>query len=145
MRLCIQRVSRAKVTVDSKIIGQIDCGALVLIGIKKEDPESAIEYLINKLIHLRMFKDENDRMNLSLLDKKYSCLIVSQFTLYGDCTSGRRPSFINTESPERAEKLYTSFVENLKIYLPVQTGAFGAYMQVELVNDGPVTFLIDSK
>lgn len=144
MRLVIQRVLSAKVLVESAIIGEISNGALVLLGIKKNDPESAIDYLINKLIHLRMFADKQKRMNLSLLDKEYSCLIVSQFTLYADLQSGRRPSFIEAEDPRRAKDLYQSFINKLQTHLPVQTGEFGASMQVVSTNDGPVTFILDS-
>lgn len=145
MRLLIQRVSYAKVTVDHQDVGTIGPGALVFFGVKKEDPESAIDYLVNKLIHLRMFTDDQAKMNLSLLDKGYSVLVVSQFTLYGDCSMGRRPSFTQSEQPDRAEKLYDTFVQKLKIELPVQTGIFGTKMEVSLINDGPVTFIVDSK
>lgn len=145
MRLLIQRVKRAKVTVEDAITGQIGPGLLVFFGVKKDDSESAIDYLVNRLINLRMFRDENDKMNLSVLDNQLSILVVSQFTLYADCTSGRRPSFTNSETPDRAEKLYNEFVSKLKNHLPVETGIFGAKMEVELINDGPVTFIVDSK
>jgi D-tyrosyl-tRNA(Tyr) deacylase len=144
MRLVIKRVLSAKVTVEDKTVGEISQGVLVYLGIKKNDSASAIDYLINKLIHLRMFSDEKDRMNLSLLDKKYSCLLISQFTLYADLQSGRRPSFTAAEHPEKAKELYLQFIQKLKEHLPVQTGEFGAKMQVSSTNDGPVTFVLDS-
>jgi len=145
MRLLVQRVIQAKVTVGNKDVGSIGPGALVFFGVKKEDSESAVDYLVNKLIHLRMFTDDQGKMNLSLLDKGYAILAVSQFTLYGDCSAGRRPSFTQSEHPARAEKLYNRFVQKLKDELNVETGVFGAKMEVSLINDGPVTFLIDSK
>jgi len=145
MRLLIQRVKRAKVILENSITGQIESGLLLFLGIKKEDPESAIDYLVKRVINLRMFCDDQGKMNLSLLDKNLSALVVSQFTLYADCQAGRRPSFTLSGHPEPAEKLYNTFVSKLKEHVPVETGVFGAKMEVELVNDGPVTFILDSK
>jgi D-tyrosyl-tRNA(Tyr) deacylase len=145
MRLLIQRVSEARVDVDGKTIGAIQKGALVLFGAHEDDKPSQVTWLANKLINLRIFMDEQEKMNLSLLDIKGSILIVSQFTLYGECNAGRRPSFIHAARPELARSLYDSFVmEVSKSGLPVETGEFGAMMQVHLVNDGPVTLLVDA-
>jgi len=146
MRLLIQRVSYAQVTVENKIVGKIDKGALVLFGAKQRDANDSIPYLAEKLIHLRMFSDEEGKMNLSLKDLGLGALIVSQFTLYADCSKGRRPSFIGAAPPEIAEKLYEAFIQEVEKQLKkVEKGIFGANMQIELVNDGPVTFIIDSK
>ena len=145
MRLLIQRVNEAKVTVNGKTIGAIEKGALVLLGIHKSDTLQQIAWLANKLINLRMFTDPQGKMNLSLVDVRGSCLIVSQFTLYGDCSEGRRPSFTDAAPPIVARELYETFVHEVKKALPVETGEFGADMQVHLINEGPVTFLIDSK
>ncbi len=145
MRICIQRVARAKVLVDNKIVGQINRGALVLFGCNKDDTHESVEYLANKLINLRFFSDENDKMNLSLLDIKGEVLIVSQFTLYADCSMGRRPSFTDALEASVAKKYYEEFVSLVKKQLKVETGIFQAKMQVHLVNDGPATFLVDSK
>ncbi|MBI5345803.1 MAG: D-tyrosyl-tRNA(Tyr) deacylase [Chlamydiae bacterium] len=145
MRIVIQRVLEASVTIDQKIVGQIKQGALVLFGVHKSDEEKDTLYLVDKLLNLRMFKDENDKMNLSLKDIKGSVLVVSQFTLYADCLSGRRPSFTETAEPLVAKRIYDKFVLELKSEIEVQTGVFGARMQVSLINDGPVTFIIDGK
>ena len=146
MRLLIQRVKSARVDVENKTVGSIEVGALVLIGVTHGDDQSKAVWLASKLINLRMFEDEQNKMNRSLIDIKGSVLIVSQFTLYGDCSDGRRPSFTNAALPNIAEPLYETFIEEVKKSgLPVATGIFGAYMQVSLVNDGPVTFIIDSK
>lgn len=119
---------------------------MVLLGIAPEDSEKEIEYLVNKLVNLRMFTDSNGKMNLSLLDVKGELLIVSQFTLYGDCSTGRRPSFTNAALPELANKLYEKFVDKSKqLVEKVETGIFAAMMEVCLINDGPVTFVIDSQ
>lgn len=145
MRLLIQRVSEASVDVDQKTIGSIHQGALVLLGVHKEDASSCIPKLVHKLIHLRMFTDEQNKMNRSLLEIQGSILVVSQFTLYADCRQGRRPSFVNAASPPEAHKLYEEFLRELRrSNLRVETGEFGANMQVRLTNDGPVTFLIES-
>ena len=145
MRLLIQRVAEARVEVDGKTIGSIGRGALVLFGVHESDQPQQIVWLANKLIHLRMFMDEQEKMNLSLLDIEGSILIVSQFTLYGDCHQGRRPSFFHTAPPDKALSLYEAFVAEVrKSRLQVQTGEFGARMQVHLINDGPVTLLVEA-
>ncbi len=145
MRLLIQRVSEARVDVAGKTIGAIKQGALVLFGAHENDTPSQIPWLANKLINLRIFMDEQEKMNLSLLDIKGEILIVSQFTLYGECNAGRRPSFIHAARPDPARSLYESFINEVrKSDLPVETGEFGAMMQVHLVNDGPVTLIVDA-
>jgi D-aminoacyl-tRNA deacylase len=145
MRCVIQKVSRAKVTVDSEITGEIRRGILILLGVSREDSEKEADYLLHKTLNLRIFEDENDKMNLSLLDIKGELLVVSQFTLYGDARKGRRPSFIEAAAPEKALELYEYFVSQARTYLSkVATGRFQAMMEVELINDGPVTILLDS-
>lgn len=144
MKLVIQRVKSASVTVDNEVVGSIGKGALVLFGVRKEDAPSSVEWLSNKLVNLRMFSDENDKMNLSLVDIKAEVLIVSQFTLYADCTEGRRPDFFSAAGPELAKPLYERFIAEIRKTIPkVETGIFGAKMEVSLINDGPVTFLIE--
>jgi len=146
MRAVVQRVSRAKVTVDGAITGEIDAGLLVLLGISIRDVESDAIYLVEKILNLRIFEDEEGKMNLSLLDTAGGLLVVSQFTLYGDTRRGRRPSYIDAAPPEDANRLYEFFVaECRKLAARVATGKFQAMMDVELVNDGPVTVLIDSQ
>ncbi len=146
MRAVIQRVSRAKVSVDNKITGEIGKGILVLLGICDEDSEKDAVYLLEKIINLRIFEDAADKMNLSLLDTRGELLVVSQFTLYGDARKGRRPSFIKAAAPEKANRLYAFFVSEAgKQIGKVETGQFQAMMDVELVNDGPVTILLDSE
>ena len=145
MRALIQRVKEAKVTVDDQVIGVIGPGLLLFLGLHKEDDESKIPWLVEKVVNLRIFEDDAGKMNLSLKDKEGKLLIVSQFTLYGNCDAGRRPSFIETMPPDQAEKLYESFIAKGKELLGeenIATGKFGAEMAVSLVNDGPVTFLI---
>ncbi|MEO8072507.1 MAG: D-aminoacyl-tRNA deacylase [Acidobacteriota bacterium] len=145
MRSVIQRVSRAKVSVDSEIVGEIGKGILVLLGISGEDTEKEAIYLLEKTLNLRIFEDADGKMNLSLLDIEGELLVVSQFTLYGDTRKGRRPSFIEAAKPEKADALYGFFVsESKKQIKKVATGRFQAMMDVELVNDGPITILIDS-
>lgn len=145
MRIVIQRVKKAQVKVQDKVVGKIDKGALVLFGVKKDDDISKVPYLCQKLVNLRMFSDENHKMNLSLKDIDGEVLIVSQFTLYADCTQGRRPSFTEAAVPQEAEAFYEKYILEVKKYISkVETGVFGAMMQVELINDGPVTFLIES-
>ena len=145
MRAVIQRVSEAKVTVDKKIVGEIERGLLVLLGVSTEDSEKDALYLVEKTLNLRIFEDEAEKMNLSLLDIKGELLVVSQFTLYGDSRRGRRPSFIDAAPPEKAENLYNFFVEEAKKQVSkVATGKFQAMMDVSLVNAGPVTILLDS-
>jgi len=145
MRAVIQRVSRAKVTVDGEVTGEIGRGILILLGVSKADSEKEALYLLEKTLNLRIFEDAEGRMNLSLLDIGGELLVVSQFTLYGDARKGRRPSFIDAGAPAEANRLYEFFVtEARKQISKVGTGRFQAMMQVELVNDGPVTILLDS-
>jgi D-tyrosyl-tRNA(Tyr) deacylase len=145
MRALIQRVTSASVRVDNQVIGKIEHGLLVLLGITHNDTEQDIDYLVEKIINLRIFTDNDNKFNLSLLDIKGACLVISQFTLYADTKKGRRPAFINAARPEQAEPLYEKFVSKLKDKdITTATGQFGAYMQVTLVNDGPVTIMLDS-
>lgn len=146
MRLVIQRVTNANVTVDNKIVGSINKGFLVLLGIKTTDTKQDADYLVRKLINLRIFSDENDKMNLALKDVNGELLIISQFTLYGDCKkSGNRPSFSDSAKPDIAIPLYEYFISECKKQIKVvETGIFGADMKVSLLNDGPVTIILDS-
>ena len=146
MWLVVQRVTNANVKIDNKIVGQINQGFLVLLGIKSTDTKDDADYLVRKLVNLRIFSDEDDKMNLALKDVSGELLIISQFTLYGDCKkSGNRPSFSDSAKPDIAIPLYEYFVEECKKQVPVvQTGIFGADMKVNLLNDGPVTIIIDS-
>ncbi|MDD7184119.1 MAG: D-aminoacyl-tRNA deacylase [Ruminococcus sp.] len=144
MKAVIQRVSRASVTVDKKICGQINQGFLVLLGVGLEDTEDDCIRIADKLIKLRIFSDENGKINLSLKDVGGELLIVSQFTLYADCRKGNRPNFIQAGKPDVAERLYNFFTEYCKKSVPnVQTGIFGADMKVELLNDGPFTVILE--
>ena len=144
MKLVVQRVKKAEVKVDGNIIGKIDKGFLVLIGIKVGDTKEQADYLVKKLCNLRVFSDENDKMNLSIQDVIGKLLIVSQFTLYGDCSQGNRPSFIEAARPEEANPLYEYFCNQCELNnIEVQKGIFGADMKVELINDGPVTIIIE--
>ena len=145
MRVVVQKVKRASVRVGEETVGEIGKGILVLLGISREDSETEAVYLLEKTINLRIFEDENGKMNLSLLDAEGALLVVSQFTLYGDARKGRRPSFIEAAAPEKANQLYEFFVaEARKTIDIVETGRFQAMMDVELVNDGPVTILLDT-
>ena len=146
MRLVIQRVKESNVKVENKIIGKINNGFLVLLGIKATDTKQDADYLVRKLVNLRVFTDENDKMNLSIKDVNGELLIVSQFTLYAECKkSGNRPSFSDSAKPDIAIPLYEYFIEECKKQIPVvQTGIFGADMKVSLLNDGPVTIILDS-
>lgn len=145
MRLIVQRVANANVKVEDKIVGEIKKGFLVLCGITHTDTEKEADYLAKKLCKLRVFEDENDKMNLSLKDVDGELLIISQFTLYADTvSSGNRPSFINAARPEKAEPLYNYFIDKCKEFdIPVQKGIFGADMKVSLLNDGPVTIILE--
>ena len=146
MRIVLQRVTSASVEVNGEIVGTTGSGLLLLIGVSKKDTEQDGAYLANKVAHLRIFSDEDGKMNRSALDVQAGVLVVSQFTLYGDCRKGRRPGFDEAAAPEQANQLYLRFVDNLRSYgLVVETGVFQAHMQVSLVNDGPVTFLLESK
>ena len=146
MRLVIQRVSQASVEIDGKINGEIQEGFMVLVGINNEDNEIIIDRMIDKLIHLRIFEDENEKLNLSLLDVKGSILSISQFTLYANCKKGRRPSFLDAAKPDVSKPLYEKFNEKLREKgIKVETGVFGAMMQVKLVNSGPTTIILDSE
>ena len=146
MKLVVQRVKKAEVKVDGNIVGKIDKGFLVLIGIKVGDTKEQADYLVKKLCNLRVFSDENDKMNLSLKDVNGELLIVSQFTLYANCKEGNRPSFVEAAKPDIAIPLYEYFVSECKKIIPVvETGIFGADMKVDLLNDGPVTIIMDSK
>jgi D-tyrosyl-tRNA(Tyr) deacylase len=146
VRAVIQRVTRASVTVEARVAGEIGPGVLVLLGVNRTDNAESAAYLTEKIAHLRIFSDEAGKMNLSLLDVGGSALLVSQFTLYGDTRGGRRPSYIQAAPPEQASRLYEEFVRSIRaLGVPVQTGVFQAHMQVELVNDGPVTILLDSE
>lgn len=146
MRIVIQRVENAKVDVEGKTVGSIGKGALVLFGVYRDDTPSQTQWLANKLVNLRMFADAQDKMNLSLLDVQGEALIVSQFTLYGNCSEGRRPEFTASAPPQMANALYEKFILEVRQHnIKVETGVFGANMKVALVNDGPVTFILDAK
>jgi D-aminoacyl-tRNA deacylase len=146
MRAVVQRVSRAKVSVDGWTTGEIGLGVLVLVGVAHEDTEADVNYMADKIAGLRIFEDEEGKMNRSVIDVGGSVLAVSQFTLYGDVRRGKRPSFDAAAPPELARRLYELFVERIRAAgLRCETGRFQAMMQVELVNEGPVTILLDSK
>ena len=146
MRTVIQRVSRAQVSIEGKIKGSIGKGLVVFVGIAAEDSQKDLQWLAEKIVHLRIFEDNSGKMNTSLTDIKGEVLIISQFTLYGDCRKGRRPGFSGAAPPLKAEPYYQQFVEEVKSKgIQVATGTFQADMQVELINDGPVTLLLDSE
>ena len=146
MRVIIQRVSEASVSIDSQVKAKIGYGLMILVGISTEDNQEDIDWLTQKIINLRVFNDENGKMNLSLLDVKGEVLIVSQFTLFASTKKGNRPSFIQSAKPEIAIPLYEQLIESLKATgIEIKTGTFGADMKVSLTNDGPVTIIIDSK
>ncbi len=146
MRAVIQRVKESSVKVDGKIIGRIGRGLLVLLGVAGSDKPSDADYLAEKIINLRIFEDENGKMNRSLIETGGEMLVVSQFTLLGDCKKGRRPSFISAANPEKADELYEYFVKKVRDKdISVETGLFRAMMDVSLINDGPVTLIIESK
>lgn len=146
MRAVVQRVSRASVTVEQEVVGTIGQGLLVLLGVSNKDTETDAQYCVEKILNLRIFEDAEGKMNLSLIDLAGELLVVSQFTLYGDTRRGRRPSFIDAAPPAEANRLYEYFVAECRQQISnVQTGQFQAMMDVELLNDGPVTILIDSE
>jgi D-tyrosyl-tRNA(Tyr) deacylase len=146
MRIVVQRSKEAKVTVDGNITGQITKGFVLLVGVTHEDTEEDASYLADKIANLRIFDDREGKMNLSLLDVGGEILSVSQFTLYGDCRKGRRPNFMEAARPEHAVVLYEAFNQMLRDKgIKVETGVFGAMMDVELINDGPVTMIVESK
>lgn len=146
MRLVIQRVNEASVEIDGKINGAIQKGFMVLVGINNEDSEIIIEKMVDKLIHLRIFEDENEKLNLSLLDVQGEILSISQFTLYANCKKGRRPSFLEAAKPDVSKPLYDYFNQCIeKKGIHIETGIFGAMMNVSLVNSGPTTIILDSK
>ena len=145
MRAVVQRVSSGQVTIDGKTVGKIDKGLVILLGVTHDDTEEDARFLADKCVNLRIFNDEEGKMNLSALDVKGDLLSISQFTLYGDCRKGRRPSFIKAASPEQGELLYNAFNTFLRESgLKVETGQFGAMMDVDIFNEGPVTIIIDS-
>jgi D-tyrosyl-tRNA(Tyr) deacylase len=146
MRAVIQRVSRASVEVEERTVGEIGDGLMVLVAVARDDTEAEADYLADKIINLRIFNDEQGKMNLSLLDRGGAMLVVSQFTLYGDARRGRRPSYTGAAEPEKANALYEYFVERVRAQgVRVETGVFQAMMKVHLTNDGPVTILLDSE
>ena len=146
MRAVVQRVTSSKVIVNQKTIGEIKMGFNVLIGISKDDNLEDLNYIRDKILNLRVFQDEDDKMNLSIKDVEGEILVISQFTLYGDCRKGRRPNFMNAMGGNLAEEFYEKFVSLLKESgLKIETGEFGADMKVDIQNDGPVTILLDSK
>ena len=146
MRAVVQRVTRARVVIEGETVGEIGRGLLVLLGVTHSDTAEVAAWLADKIVGLRVFNDADGKMNLSVADVGGGVLVVSQFTLYGDCQKGRRPSFIDAARPEVAIPLYEAFVNGVRaLGVPAATGRFGAMMQVELVNDGPVTLIVDSK
>lgn len=147
MRALIQRVTKGKVAIEGKTVSEINSGYIILLGVKQGDSENEAQMLAEKTAYLRIMPDSENKMNLSILDTKGEILVISQFTLYADMSRGRRPSFIRAAEPETADKLYLSYVSWLKKFgvKKVVTGEFGAYMSVELINDGPVTILLDSQ
>lgn len=147
MRAVVQRVKRAQVTVEGRITGRIEKGILVLLGVGEDDEIKDLKYIADKIIKLRIFEDNEDKMNLSVLDVGGKVLVVSQFTLYGDCRKGNRPSYSKAAKPQKAKDYYERFIEylNNKYNIQVETGVFQASMEVDFINDGPVTLMLDSK
>jgi len=145
MKLVIQRVCSAEVFVDKKLYGEIQKGVVVFLGIAKNDSKKDVKYLIKKIINMRIFNDERGKMNLSIKDLNLSIMIISQFTLYADCKKGNRPSFMEAEVPQKAQILYDFFIEEIKKYnINFITGKFGAMMDIKLINNGPVTIIVES-
>ena len=145
VRVLLQRVNSASIEINNKHYSSIKKGLLVFLGIKVDDSLKDVNYLVQKILKLRVFNDSSDLMNLSILDKNYSIMVVSQFTLYANCIKGNRPSFVNAEKPQKAKKLYELFIDELKKYnINLVTGKFGANMKINLINNGPVTIWIDS-
>ncbi|MGT2933549.1 D-aminoacyl-tRNA deacylase [Streptococcus catagoni] len=145
MKIIIQRVSKASVSIDSQIVGAIEKGLMLLVGVGPEDKQEDVDYMVGKIVNMRIFSDDQDKMNLSVQDVKGSILSISQFTLYANTKKGKRPAFTGAASPELARQIYDNFNQALSAHCPVQKGQFGADMQVSLVNDGPVTIILDSK
>lgn len=146
MRLVVQKVSQSSVKIEGTVVGAIDKGYMVLVGITNGDDETLVDKMVDKLVNLRIFEDENDKLNLSLLDVQGSILSISQFTLYANCKKGRRPSFIDAARPDVSSPLYDYFNQKLEEKgIKVERGVFGAMMEVSLINDGPVTIILDSK
>ena len=144
MKIILQRVSSSRVKVNGHTVGEISRGVMLLLGVHKDDTRGSVDYLVDKCVNLRVFAGENGKMNLSVKDINGEVLVVSQFTLLGDCSKGLRPSFTNAAAPDKGKMLYEYFVEQLKNQVrKVETGIFGAMMEVELVNDGPVTFVLE--
>lgn len=144
MKLVVQRVSRASITVEDRLIGKIDMGLMVLLGIHRNDTYEMVQFLSDKLLNLRIFGDDMGKMNRSVLDVEGNILLISQFTLYGDCRKGRRPSYIEAADSKKGEELYEKFLKELRKTIPeVQAGSFGAHMKVDLLNDGPVTLILE--
>jgi D-tyrosyl-tRNA(Tyr) deacylase len=144
MKIVLQRVKNARVNVDGTCVGEIGKGLLLLLGVHTDDTIREVDYMVDKCINLRIFSDADDKMNLSLADVDGEALVVSQFTLYGNCSKGRRPSFVDAAPPQKGNELYTCFVEKMKTKCRyVATGIFGAMMDVELLNDGPVTLVLE--
>lgn len=144
MRIIVQRSLNSSVSIDSNIVGKIDSGMVILVGFTHDDNESDIDYLIHKLLHLRIFEDEKGQMNKSILDTKGTILSISQFTLYGDTKKGNRPSFVDAMAFDKAKDLYEMFNKKLSEHIHVEAGVFGADMKVSITNDGPVTILLES-
>ena len=146
MKVVIQRVNQAKVSVDHDIKGQIDNGLLLLVGITHEDDTNDVDYMVKKIPNMRIFEDDDGKMNLSLIQKGYDILSISQFTLFADTKKGNRPGFSKSAKPDYANKLYNLFNDKIrKQGIKLDTGVFGASMEIDLINDGPVTIIIDSK
>jgi len=146
MRVVIQRVKEASCVVENQVVGKIDNGLLLFVGVTHDDNSKDVDYLVRKIVNMRIFEDENQKMNLSLKDKGYDILSISQFTLFAETRHGNRPGFSNAADPKKANELYEEFNEKLRLNdVKVETGVFGAMMEIKLINDGPVTILIDSK